>query len=102
MENKKLNLTEQMSKDYIDNAMKKIQDNENKRHSLPNVQLTEVELEILKGIAQGRNSNELNKAIQHNKINTCYNSVIHVLLKKFEAYTIAHVIYKAMKMKILD
>lgn len=92
-----------ISEIYIENSIKKIKEIERKRNSLPNVNLTDIEFEILIGISQGRKKDELEKALSlYSKRTVSYNSVVHSLFKKFEAVTLAQVIYKAMKTGIIN
>ena len=104
--NEQKRLFELMVRNYIENSLNEISEIERKRRSCPDVKLTDVEFEVLVGIAQGRNKAEINKAIElvGEKIPYCkdsYNAVMVRLFKKFEAFTLAHVVYKAMKMGIL-
>ena len=78
----------------MSNTIKKIKE-ERKRYSLPIVNLTFIESEVLKGIVQGRKVNELNSAIKMISINDSYYGVIKRLMKKFEANSLAQVVYKA-------
>ncbi len=75
---------------------------ERKRKSCPNIKLTDMEFEVLVGIANGRSSEEISRAISLYKENECYSSIVRCLFRKFEAFTLAHVIYKAMKAGILN
>lgn len=71
---------------------------ERKRHSLPVVKLAELEKEILNAIAQGRTRKEIEAAMNLHGLEYCsYTSKASSLMRKFEAFTLAHTIYKAMK-----
>lgn len=95
-------LSKKMAKDYIDKVLKQIEEKEHQRQSLPKPELTDLEFEVLVGISQGRSNEEINNAIKKYEEKTCYSAVVRKLFRKFEAFTIAHVIYKAMKVGLLD
>lgn len=94
-------LSETIAKSFIDEANQKINEIERKRYSLPDINLTDTEIEVLKAIVQGRNRNEMDAALHANNLSS-YNSYVYKLMDKFEAFTLAHVVYKAMKMGIID
>lgn len=95
-------LYEMLAKNYIEKAINDLKEIERKRKSCPNIELTDMEFEVLVGIANGRSSEEVEKAIHLYTKNECYNSVVRCLFRKFEAFTLAHVVYKAMKKGILN
>lgn len=95
-------LSKKMAKDYIDKVLRQMTEKEHQRHSLPKPELSDLEFEVLVGISQGRSSEEIDNAIKKYEEQTCYNSIVRKLFKKFEAFTIAHVVYKAMKVGLLD
>ena len=56
----------------------------------------------MKGIAEGRNFDELDNAIKFYAKNDSYHSLVKRLLRKFEAFTLAHVVCKAILSGILN
>ncbi|MCM1338646.1 MAG: hypothetical protein NC191_03135 [Muribaculaceae bacterium] len=91
------NLTEA----YVSKAMKKINELERKRYSLPKIELTDLEFDTLVAIAQGRCINEIEPAIKNIDKNLSYNKITGVLMRKFEAFNMAHTVCKAILMKII-
>ena len=90
-----------ITKNYIENALTEIEEIERKRKSCPKVELTNIELEALIGISQGRNRTEVEAAIKSINNADSYASLVTRLFRKFEAFTLAHVVYKAVKMGII-
>ncbi len=83
-------------------VIKNIRQTEGKRYSLPNVKLSDIEIEVLKGLAQGRSIKEITFGLKlFNKHYTFY-SVSKIILEKLEAFTLPHAIYKALQMKLFD
>lgn len=87
---------------YIKKAVKRISEIERKRYSLPDVELTELELDTLVAIAEGRNRSEIDKAIR--KINkfSSFQGVSQRIIRKFEAFTLVHAACKAVKLGIFN
>ena len=88
-----------ITKNYIENALNEIEEIE--RKSCPKVKLTNIELEALIGISQGRNRTEVEAAIKSINNTDSYASLVTRLFRKFEAFSLAHVVYKAVKMGII-
>lgn len=89
--------------EQLKRAMHRISEMERKRMSLPDVKLTNVEREVLVGIVNGRSKEELDKLLNLSaKTNGSYRSIIARLLIKFEAFSVPHIVYKAMKMDIIQ
>ena len=84
---------------YIKKAVKRISEIERKRYSLPDVELTELELDTLVAIAEGRNRSEIDKDI--NKFSS-FQGVSQRIIRKFEAFTLVHAACKAVKLGILN
>lgn len=68
--------------------------------------MTELEQSVLMAISDGRVKKEMDGIIRfmaerEHKVESYY-SVTRSLMKKFDAFTIAHVIYKAMKVGIIE
>jgi len=72
-----------------------------KRRNMPDPQLTELELGVLKGISEGRNLDEIQSAIKLNNPNDSYHRVVHRLMKKLDSFTLAHAVYKAVKLDLV-
>ncbi len=85
----------------MEKVSKNITEIERKRYSLPDPNLTDLEFEILQGIAEGRSFDEMQNAIKLHSTNDSYNAVVKRLLRKFEAFTLAHVVFKAIKIGLL-
>ena len=88
-----------LAEPLIEEVKKAISEEERKRKSLPKIQLNTLEIEFLIGVANGRSTKELNTAIQlctHGE--QTYNTIYNKLLRKLEADTLAHTLYKAMKL----
>ena len=88
--------------DIVSEAIiKEIRQEEGKRYSLPNVEMSEMELDVLQGLSQGRSIKEITASLKlYNKYYTFY-SVSKVILNKLEAFTLPHAISKAIKMKLI-
>lgn len=79
----------------------KIRHEEGKRHSFPNVKLSEMEIDVLDGLANGRSVEEITTGLKlYNRYYTFY-SVSKVILNKLEAFTLPHAISKAIKMGLI-
>lgn len=78
-----------------------IEELERKRVSYPKPRLTSIEREVLTGLAQGRSMEELDNAIRLYSKKKSYHTIVRSLFKKFEAFTLSHVVYKALKVGIL-
>lgn len=69
-------------------------------------ELTELEGCVLAAIADGRVKKELEDAINlyatKHDYKDSYNAIVRRLMTKFDAFTLAHVIYKAMKVGIIE
>lgn len=89
-------------KDIIsESIIKNIRQEEGKRHSFPNVELSEIELDVLNGIAQGRSVKEITASLKlRNKYYTFY-SVSNIILNKLEAFTLPHAVSKAIRMGLI-
>lgn len=89
----------------IQKAITKINALEAKRYSLPEVELTEMEINILQAIAEGRNKTEIDEALSYYQINPyvkiSYCRTITILQNKFDALNLSNTIYKATKMGIV-
>jgi len=85
----------------IEKAIDAVGKHEQKRRSMPDPKLTEFELGVLKGIIEGRNSDEIQVAIKLINPNDSYTGVVHRLRRKFDAFTLAHAVYKAAKLGIV-
>ncbi len=85
---------------------KKLNERERMRHSKPRLKLSLIEVQVLLELAQGRSDKELDGIIKHYDVQgeLCgsYTDIVKRLMKKFEAFTIAHLVYKAMKMGIIE
>lgn len=95
-------LIETITEIYLEDSIKRISEIETRRHSLLKPQLTEVELGVLIGLAQGRQHTEINRAIKLISRKDTYNSVTQRLLHKFEASSFPHLIYKAISSGVLE
>ncbi len=94
-------LTKTITEETIKKAKTEIDEIERKRYSLPKVELKEIEVDTLIALAQGRKIKDIDLAIQ--RIDKCltYYSIVHILMRKFEAFTMSHVMYKAIVMGIV-
>ncbi len=76
------------------------------RRRYPEPELTLIEANVLAAIADGRVKKELETAINlyaaKHDYKDSYNAIVRRLMAKFEAFTIAHVVYKAMKVGIIE
>lgn len=72
------------------------------RRSLPKVDLTEVEIEFLKGLVEGRSKYEIAAGLNFLGEKKSYNQILGTLLQKFHALNLPNAIYKAVKMGIID
>ena len=90
-----------MSDTISEIIIKNIKQKEGKRFSLPKVQLSEIEIEVLKGLAQGRSIKEITVGLKLFNKNYSFFSVAKIILEKLEAFTLPHAIYKAIKMDII-
>ncbi len=96
-----------LTQNFVQQALININEQERRRTSCPDVTLTDLEFEVLVGITQGRNKNELNEAIENseNKISYAkdsYNALAIRLFQKLEARTMPQVVYKAMKIGLIE
>lgn len=91
-----------LAKPINEEVQENISEEERMRWSLPKIKLSEIELEFIKGIATGRSRKELDVAI---KLSTnerfTFNSMKNNLLIKFEAFTLPHIVFKAIIMGFL-
>lgn len=90
----------------LESIMRDIDEKERKRRSLPKPELSEIEYGMLISISEGRSKDEIDGTIKfyastHNYRDS-YNSLTRRLINKFEANTLAQVIYKAMKVGIIE
>lgn len=84
-----------------ESIINEIRHEEGKRNSLPNVKLSEMELDVLSGLSEGRSVKEITAGLKlYNKYYTFY-SVTNIILNKLEAFTLPHVISKAIKMGLI-
>lgn len=95
-----------LSKKSLAEIVNKISEEERKRFSLPEPELSDIELDVLKEIARGYSRRHLERVVKlyakiHNTI-VSYQSITAKLMRKFEAATLAHVVYKAMKTGIIE
>ena len=66
------------------------------------VKLTELELGVLQGLVEGRSFKEIQVAIKLHDPKYSYNSVMHRLKKKLDAFTLTHAVYKAVKLGLVQ
>jgi len=90
----------------FDRYVKELDKEYKKRFTYPTPELSELELLILSAVAHGWTKYDLEPAIktyaaEHNHKDS-YNSISARLMNKFQAYTLAHAVYKAIKAGILD
>ncbi len=91
-----------LAKPIINGSIETVSEEEIKRLSLPEVQLNELEQEFLKGLATGRTDDEMAQAVKlYTNDRLTYNAVKNLLLNKFEANSMPHLIFKACKMGYL-
>ncbi len=72
-----------------------------KRRYLPKVQLTDIELEFLKALVDGRNQREINAALNFLGEKRSYYQIMATILNKFKALNLSNAIYKACKLGII-
>lgn len=72
------------------------------RRSLPEVVLSDIELEFLKALVEGRNKFEIVTALKLLGESKSYNQILGKLIKKFDAINLPNAIYKAIKIGIID
>lgn len=63
--------------------------------------LSEFEINMLKGISEGRRISEIENAIKWNNQNTTYQKVIHKILAKTNSNNIGQAVYKAVKLSLI-
>ncbi len=96
-------LIEKLAEPVIEETKEQISEKERKRYSLPKIKLSEIELEFIRGLAEGRDKRELDTAIRlYTKEKFTYNSMKNHLLDKFEAFTPTHIVFKALEMGFLQ
>lgn len=99
----KSEIINKLAEPVIDATKEQISEKERKRYSLPKIKLSEIELEFIKGLAEGRTKKELDVAVQlYTKGKFTYNSMKNHLLDKFEAFTPTHIVFKALEMGFLQ
>jgi len=105
--NKKHTLITEIEKAYIRNIIKeieKINTTRNKFIDTPN--LSNLEFETLIAIANGKTKEEIEIGIKNHNMKyyytDSYTALTKRILKKLEARTLAHAIYKAMKNNIIN
>lgn len=72
-----------------------------RRNMLMPVKLTEIEYNVLLGLVEGRSYYELESGIKLNNPKDSYSIIEDRLKIKFEAFTLAHVVYKAVKLGLV-
>lgn len=82
----------------VEKTKKELDEIERKRHSLPKVELTELEHDVLIAMAQGCKMKEINSSIKKIDKNLSFYIIAKGLLEKFEAFTLAHMACKAVKL----
>lgn len=96
---------EQMCKEAIEKFAKILDEEARKRQCYPIPALTDLEHSVLLAIADGRVEKELEGPIrflaEREGRTESYSSITRTLLEKFDAFTILHVIYKAMRVGII-
>lgn len=95
-----------LSQKSITKIINQISEEERKRLSLPEPELSDIEMDILKEIAKGYSRRHLERVVKlyakiHNTL-VSYQSITAKLIRKFEATTLAHVVYKAMKIGLIE
>lgn len=96
-----LNIQDLDKKKIIEKVVITVNMQEQKRWNMPVPDLTELELGVLQGIIEGRNSDEIKIAIKQNDPKDSYHSVVHRLRRKLDAFTLAHAVYKAVKLGLV-
>lgn len=64
-------------------------------------QLSEFEINVLKGICEGRRTSEIENAIKWNNQKTTYQKVIHKILAKTNSNNIGQAVFKAVKLSLI-
>ena len=90
-----------LEENYIKDVIEKINKTERRRHSLPDVELSELEFDTLIAIAQGRVVAEIDAAIKRIDVYQSYNSVSRRIIYKLQANNMPHALCKAIAMKLI-
>lgn len=86
----------------MDDLIDSIYNPNGNQNSLPDVILENLEIELLKALANGKNLKEINNIIKIYSRTETFNSISMELLEKLEAFTLAHAVLKVIKMGILS
>ena len=86
----------------MDDLIDSIYNPNGNQNSLPDVILENLEIELLKALANGKNLQEINSIIKIYSKTETFNSISMRLLEKLEAFTLAHAVLKVIKMGILN
>ena len=89
------------NQEVIEKAVVAVNRQEDKRWNMLMPELTELEYNVLLGLVEGRSIHEIRVGIKLSNPKDSYNTVVKRLQRKLNAFTLAHAVYKAVKLGLV-